>query len=193
MTYSFWLIIVYSDLSCLILSKSGVPLSWVASRLALTQVFLFLTYFPSSNMNSSIVWLCLWSGKWKLYGKNVKFSDLVSFVALRVCLCLQDTTDTPFMHLFYCILHHVKIEECPELKWKQENCMCYFTYMCLCYYRNLISKYSQFCYWHSKEQIPPGCLGFKMKWWHENYFIKIFSPLNAVGIQHILEIKYHIC
>ena len=35
----------YSDLSFLILSKNGVPSSSLASRLSLTQVFLFLTYF----------------------------------------------------------------------------------------------------------------------------------------------------
>ena len=35
----------YSDLSILIISKSGVPLSSSASRLALIQVFLILTYF----------------------------------------------------------------------------------------------------------------------------------------------------
>ena len=45
----------YIDLSCLMLSKNGVPSSSLASTLALTQVFLFLTYFPSSNMNSSIM------------------------------------------------------------------------------------------------------------------------------------------
>ena len=67
----------YSDLSFLfsILCESGVPSSSLASKLALTQVFLFLTYFPSSYMNSSIIQLCLWSRKWKLYGKKVKFSN----------------------------------------------------------------------------------------------------------------------
>ena len=45
----------YCDLSFLILPKKGVPSSSLASRLALTQIFLLLTYFPSTNMNSSII------------------------------------------------------------------------------------------------------------------------------------------
>ena len=45
----------YSDLSVLILSKIELLLSSLAFRLALTQVFLFLTYLPSSNINSSII------------------------------------------------------------------------------------------------------------------------------------------
>ena len=43
----------YSDLLFLALSKNQVPSSSLAFRLGLTQVFLFLTYFPSLNMNSS--------------------------------------------------------------------------------------------------------------------------------------------
>ena len=45
----------YSDLSVLILSKIELLLSSLAFRLALTQVFLFLTYLPSSDINSSII------------------------------------------------------------------------------------------------------------------------------------------
>ena len=104
----------HSDLPFLI-SKNGVPSSSLAPILALTQVFLILTYFPfSSNMNCSIITLCLWSRKQKLYGKNIKFSDLASLVTLRICFGLQDNSDAPFTHLFYLTLHHVKFEEWPE-------------------------------------------------------------------------------
>ena len=44
------------------------------------------------------------------------------------------------------------------------------------FYGNITSKHSQFYYWHS-------LVIFTMKWWHKNHFIKIFWPLNAVGIQ----------
>ena len=55
-----------------------------------------------------------------MYGKNVKFSNLVSLVALGICFGLQDNLDAhaPFMHLFYLILHHVNLEEWPELERK---------------------------------------------------------------------------
>ena len=88
---SYWNEILFvtncSYLSFLILSKNLVPTSSIASRLAQTQVFFlfdFFTFFSSSNMNSSIIQLCLWSRKWKLFGKNVKFSNLASLVALGV-------------------------------------------------------------------------------------------------------------
>ena len=47
----------YSDLLILILSQNGLPLSSLASRLAITQVHLFLTQTqpPSTNINSSII------------------------------------------------------------------------------------------------------------------------------------------
>ena len=48
-------ILLINDLSYLILSKNGVPLSSLGSRLALAQVFLFFTYFPSSNLNFNII------------------------------------------------------------------------------------------------------------------------------------------
>ena len=53
------------------------------------------------------------------------------------------------------------------------------------YDRNITSKHSQFYYWHSKEQILSGCLCFTMKWWHKYHFVKIFLPLNILGIQYI--------
>ena len=73
-----------------------------------------MTCFPSSNMNSSIIKICLWNRKRKLYGENVTFSNLTSLVALRVCFSLQDNSDAPFIYLFYLILY-VKFEQ-----WKQE-------------------------------------------------------------------------
>ena len=95
----------------MILSKNGVPSSPSASRLALMQVFLFLTYFPSSNMNSSIIKLCLWSIKWKLYDKNAKFSNLASLVALRVCF---DATQMQHLHIYFnlfCIMSNLMSDQ----------------------------------------------------------------------------------
>ena len=49
--------------------------------------------------------------KLTFYGKNVKFSNLVSLIALRVCFGFHDNSDAPFTHLFYLILHHANLEE----------------------------------------------------------------------------------
>ena len=70
-------------------------------------------------------------------------------------------------------------------KIKYKYCQVGFSLWGCSYYRNITSKHSQFYYWHSKEQIRPGCLCFTMKWWHKTHFVKIFLPLNDVGIQYI--------
>ena len=47
----------------------------------------------------------------ELCSKNNNFSNLASLVALKLCFSLQDSSDAPFVDLFYLILDNVKFEE----------------------------------------------------------------------------------
>ena len=107
--------------------KMKAPSSSLASRLALTQVFLFLTSLSQIWILASYNYVCgVGNGHCMVKILNLKFS--FHCCPLRVCSGLQDNSDAPFAHLFRLILHHVKLVEWSELKWKQEKFTCYFNY-----------------------------------------------------------------
>ena len=78
----------YIDLSFLILPKYGLPLFSLASRLALTHVYLFLTYFPSYSAN--ICWS--WRRLQDMSGRHLQ--KVFSVTIFRLPRRLQDVLET---------------------------------------------------------------------------------------------------